>query len=68
MCRFSGYQFHSINFGTGCENDQKFRITLLVSVQEQHAIVYSLVFGIFCNLIIPKQGIEMQFFQVVEAL
>ena len=30
--------------------------------QEQQIIVLPILFGIFCNLIIPKQGIEMQIF------
>ena len=30
--------------------------------QEQYTIVSPFVFGIFCNLIIPKQGIEMKTF------
>ena len=28
--------------------------------QEQKTIVFPIVFGNFCNLIVPKQGIEMQ--------
>ena len=30
--------------------------------QEQKAIVFYIVFLLFCNLKIPKQGIKMQFF------
>ena len=30
--------------------------------QEQQIIVFLTVFGIFCNLIIPKQGVEMPIF------
>ena len=52
--------------------DQKFRNGLwlfgqeqkvyLVGLQEQWAIVFSIVFLLFCNLKIPKQGIKMQLF------
>ena len=38
--------------------DQKFRNRLGLFVQEQQTIV----FGIFCDLIFPKQGIKMQIF------
>ena len=50
--------------------DQKFRNRLGLFVQEQKAIVFPIVFLLFCNLKIPKQGIKMQFFpeQVVETL
>ena len=38
--------------------------------QEQYTIVFPIVFGSFCNLIISKQGIKVQFFHklVVEIL
>ena len=50
--------------------DQKFRNGLWLFVQERKAIVFKnnrLLFSLlyldfFCNLIIPKQGIEMQIF------
>ena len=51
--------------------DQKFRNRLGLFVQEQKAIVFPIVFLLFCNLKIPKQGIKMQIFfpeQVVETL
>ena len=42
--------------------DQKFRNGLWLFVQEQKAIVFPIVFLLFCDLKIPKQGIKMQFF------
>ena len=51
--------------------DQKFRSRLWLFVQEQLAIVFKTIdycfqycFGIFCNLIIPKQGIENRIFSL----
>ena len=42
--------------------DQKFRNGLRLFVQEQKAIVFPIVFLLFCDLKIPKQGIKLQFF------
>ena len=42
--------------------DQKFRNGLWLFVQEQKAIVFPIVFLLFFNLKIPKQGNKMQFF------
>ena len=51
--------------------DQKFRNGLLLFVQEQKAIFsrrigycFPILFLLFCNLKIPKQGIKMQIFSL----
>ena len=54
----------------GMKIDEKFRNGLWLFVQEQNAIVFNknrllfsiVVFLLFCNLKIPKQGIKMQIF------
>ena len=42
--------------------EQKTKIIINNSFQEQQAIVFPMVSQLFCNLKIPKQGIKMQYF------
>ena len=44
--------------------DRQFRNGLWLFVQEEKAIVFPIVFLLFCNLKIPKQGIKMQVFSL----
>ena len=67
---FFRVSFFSINSWTGNENWSEIpkqvmiicSRTIVYCFQEQKTFVFPIVFEIFCNLIIPKQGIEMQFF------
>ena len=69
-CPFSRYHFFGINSWTGYENPsdilkQVMTIcsgTIGYCFQEQYIIVFPIAFGKFYNLIILKQGIEIQIF------